>query len=62
MRETLTNDELIAILMTFPTGTPVRVRDTEVPLVSHAINADHVCLTKFVGLPRDPVIPTIIIG
>lgn len=62
MSDTLTNDELIEILKRFPSGTPVRMRDTEVVLVAHPIKESNVNLTEFIGMPFQPVIQTIIIG
>lgn len=62
MSDTLTNDKLIEILKKFPSGTPVRVRDTEVTLVAHPIKENNVELTEFIGVPFQPAIPTIIIG
>lgn len=62
MSDTLTNDELIQILKRFPSGTPVRMRDTEVVFVAHPIKESNVNLTEFIGMPFQPVIQTIIIG
>lgn len=58
----LTNDRLIEILSGFPKGTPVRIQDSEVPIVTYPLLEHHVNLADFIGEAFKPPIKTIVIG